>query len=103
MNTVDLAGRGNQARAHGRALLKPFVIVVICMGALLGAIFGFQAFKGKMIGKFMAQSAAAPQTVATVAVKPSDWQTHLQASGTLRAVRVRARTSPRRPPASLMK
>jgi len=74
-------------RAHGRALLKPFLIVVVLMGLLLGAIFGFQAFKGKMIGKFMAKSAATPQTVATVIVKPSDWQTQLQASGTLRAVR----------------
>lgn len=87
MSTVDFAGGGNQARAHGRALLKPFLVVVISMGVLLGAIFGFQAFKGKMIGKFMAQSAAAPQTVATVAVRPSNWQTQLQASGTLRAVR----------------
>jgi membrane fusion protein, multidrug efflux system len=73
--------------ARGRALLKPLLIVIVLMSVLLGAIFGFQAFKGKMIGKFMAQSAAAPQTVTAVAAKPSNWQAQMQASGTLRAVR----------------
>ena len=86
MNT-DLAETADSKRASGSALIKPLLIVIILMALLLGAIFGFQAFKAKMTGKFMAKNATTPQTVATTIAKPSSWQAQLQASGTLRAVR----------------
>ncbi len=42
---------------------------------------------GRMMGKYMAAAATAPQTVATVTAAEDQWQSRLQATGSLRAVR----------------
>jgi membrane fusion protein (multidrug efflux system) len=84
-NTGTAAG-GN-APIRRTALIKPLIILVVIAAIVLGGIFAFQTFKGKMIKKFMAAGASAPQSVSTVVASSSAWQDHLQAVGSLRAVR----------------
>jgi membrane fusion protein (multidrug efflux system) len=68
-------------------MVKPLIIVVLCVVLVIGGVFAWQAFIGKMIGKFMAQAASAPQTVSTVVAKKTTWQDQIRAIGSLRAVR----------------
>jgi membrane fusion protein (multidrug efflux system) len=70
-----------------RSMVKPLLIMVLLVVIVIGGVFAWQAFIGKMIGKFMAQAASAPQTVSTVVAKKSTWQAQIRAIGTLRAVR----------------
>jgi membrane fusion protein (multidrug efflux system) len=68
-------------------MVKPLIIMVLLVVLVIGGVFAWQAFIGKMIGKFMAQAASAPQTVSTVIAKKSSWQAQIAAIGSLRAVR----------------
>jgi membrane fusion protein (multidrug efflux system) len=63
------------------------IIVVLLVALLVGGVFGWQAIAGSFFKKFMAQAAAAPQTVSTVTAARSAWQAQIRAIGTLRAVR----------------
>jgi membrane fusion protein (multidrug efflux system) len=55
-------------------------------GLVLGAVFGFQAFKSVMIAKFMATLSNPPQTVSTTIAASQEWRSQLEAVGSLRAV-----------------
>jgi membrane fusion protein (multidrug efflux system) len=68
-------------------MVKPLIIMVLLVVLVIGGVFAWQAFIGKMIGKFMAQTASAPQTVSTVVAKKTTWQQQIRAIGSLRAVR----------------
>ena len=68
-------------------MIKRMVIMLIVVGVVFGGIFGFQAFKGAMIKKFMSQMSAPPQTVSTAVVGMQEWQPHLEAVGSLRALK----------------
>jgi membrane fusion protein (multidrug efflux system) len=68
-------------------MLKPLIIMVLLVVLVIGGVFAWQAFIGKMVGKFMAQAASAPQTVSTVVAKKTTWQQQIRAIGSLRAVR----------------
>ena len=70
-----------------RSMLKPLIIMVLLVVLVIGGVFAWQAFIGKMVGKFMAQAASAPQTVSTVVAKKTTWQQQIRAIGSLRAVR----------------
>jgi membrane fusion protein (multidrug efflux system) len=73
--------------AKPRAMIKPILIMLAVVAALLGAVFGWQ-FIGATIGKkYMTAAATAPQTVSTIAAATSEWQPFVQSTGTLRAVR----------------
>ncbi|MDN0082957.1 efflux RND transporter periplasmic adaptor subunit [Crenobacter sp. SG2305] len=63
------------------------VIMLVCVGALLALLVGFNAFKAQMMKKFMASNAAPPATVSAVTVSYQVWQPQLMAVGSLRAVR----------------
>ena len=67
-------------------MIKRMVIMLILAGVVFGGIFGFQAFKAKMIEKAMAAFANPPQTVSTTTAAKQDWQPQLEAVGSLRAV-----------------
>ncbi|HLH96679.1 MAG TPA: efflux RND transporter periplasmic adaptor subunit [Xanthobacteraceae bacterium] len=67
-------------------MIKRMVIMLILVGLVLGGIFGFQAFKASMIKKFMSAMGSPPQTVSTGKATYDDWQSTLQAVGSLRAV-----------------
>jgi len=68
-------------------MTKRMIIMLALVGLLFGGIFGFQAFKGAMIRKFMSSGVVPPQTVSTVGAQFSEWQGTFDAVGTLRAVR----------------
>lgn len=66
---------------------KRMVIMLVAVGVVFGGIFGFQAFKGAMIKKFMASQAQPPQTVSTVTAAAQEWLPQVKAVGSLRAMR----------------
>src|SRR5258706_15377158 len=68
-------------------MIKPLLILVVAVAAILGGIFAWHAFIGKMRQKGMSASAAAPQTVSTIVASTMRWQARTQAVGSLRAVR----------------
>ncbi|MGB5081541.1 MAG: efflux RND transporter periplasmic adaptor subunit [Burkholderiales bacterium] len=68
-------------------MTKRMIIMLALVGLLFGGIFGFQAFKGAMIRKFMSAGGVPPQTVSTANARFSAWQGEFDAVGTLRAVR----------------
>ena len=67
-------------------MIKRMVIMLIAVAVVFGGIFGFEAFKAKMIEKAMAALANPPQTVSTATAALQDWQPRLEAVGSLRAV-----------------
>jgi membrane fusion protein, multidrug efflux system len=68
-------------------MTKRMIIMLVAVVVLFGGIFGFQAFKGVMIRKFMSAAGVPPQTVSTAKVQFAEWQGEFQAVGTVRAVR----------------
>lgn len=67
-------------------MTKRMVIMIVLAGVVFGGIFGFQAFKGHMMKKFMASMGNAPQTVSTVKATYGEWQPKLEAVGSLHAI-----------------
>jgi membrane fusion protein, multidrug efflux system len=68
-------------------MTKRMVIMLISVAVVLGGVFGFQAFKGVMIKKFMATMTNPPQTVTAEAAHSSEWRPKITAVGSLRAVK----------------
>ncbi|HET9764015.1 MAG TPA: efflux RND transporter periplasmic adaptor subunit [Casimicrobiaceae bacterium] len=66
---------------------KRMVIMLVAVAVLLGGIVGFNWFKGYMMQKYMASAPVPPSTVSAMKAEYQDWQPHLSAVGTLRAVR----------------
>jgi membrane fusion protein (multidrug efflux system) len=73
--------------AAPKTMIGPIVIMVVMVAVVLGGIFAWQEFKGKMIKKYMSGAATAPQTVSTIVAAAANWQARTQAIGSLRAVR----------------
>jgi membrane fusion protein (multidrug efflux system) len=87
VSTIESSIDGGGATARPRALIKPLLILILAVAALMGLIFSWHLFIGKMIGKSMAGMATAPQTVSTIVAAASTWQSRTEALGTARAVR----------------
>lgn len=68
-------------------MIKRMIVMLVVVGLVLGAIFGFQAFKAKMIKQALAALSNPPQTVSTIQATEQDWQSRIEAVGSLRAVR----------------
>ncbi|MGH8738581.1 MAG: efflux RND transporter periplasmic adaptor subunit [Burkholderiales bacterium] len=68
-------------------MTKRMVLMLVLVGLLFGGIFGFQAFKGHMIKKFLSAQGIPAQTVSTTKAVYSEWQPRVTAVGSLRAVR----------------
>ncbi|MBX9622153.1 MAG: efflux RND transporter periplasmic adaptor subunit [Alphaproteobacteria bacterium] len=64
---------------------KQMKIMLLIVAVLFGSIFLYKAFQGYMIGKYMS-APRPPATVSAVKVTSSPWQSHLSATGTLRAI-----------------
>jgi membrane fusion protein, multidrug efflux system len=73
--------------ARPRAMIRPIVIMIIAVAVVLGGIFAWQSFIGRMMKKGMMAGATAPQTISTMIAAPVSWQSRIQAIGSLRAVR----------------
>ncbi len=88
MSTKELR---NDSSGHGTAPLKkmilPLVILAVVVAVILGGIFAWHLFMGKMMAKYMGAAATAPQTVSTAVAISTSWQAHTQAIGSLRAAR----------------
>jgi membrane fusion protein (multidrug efflux system) len=69
-----------------RPLLKRMIIMLALTGLVLGAVFGFEAFKSVMIRKFISTLSNPPQTVSTIVATSQEWQSQLEAVGSVRAV-----------------
>lgn len=67
-------------------MTKRMVIMLVLASVIFGGIFGFQAFKGHMMKKFMSSMGNAPQTVSTISAGYQEWQPQLEAVGSLRAI-----------------
>ena len=87
MSDIDsgAADGGNMAVAR-KALIKPLIILFAAAAVILGAILGFDLFKGRMIAKYMAAGAGAPQTVSTYVAQSLPWQSETRAVGDVRAL-----------------
>jgi membrane fusion protein (multidrug efflux system) len=68
-------------------MTKRMVFMLVAVAIVLGAVFGFQAFKGVMIRKYMSAMGSPPQTVSTTKAASSQWQPNIEAIGSLRAVK----------------
>ena len=68
-------------------MTKRMVLMLVIAGVIFGGIFGFQAFKSRMIKKYLSSQGVPPQTVSTIKAEFQEWQPELSAVGTLRAVR----------------
>jgi membrane fusion protein (multidrug efflux system) len=67
-------------------MIKRMIIMLLLVALVLGGVFGFQIFKGKMIAKYMAAAGNPAQTVSTSKATSEDWQPKLDAIGTIRAI-----------------
>ena len=70
-----------------KPIAKRMVIMLVGVGVLLGGVVGFNLFKGYMMGKYMASQPTPPATVTATKADFQQWQSALNAVGTLRAVR----------------
>lgn len=64
---------------------KRMIIMLIVVGILFGAVFGWKLFISFMIKRSMA-SMRMPMTISTMKVPSSSWQTTLKGVGSLRAI-----------------
>lgn len=60
--------------------------MLIGLGILFGGIFGWKLFTGLMMKRYMATMSAPVQTVSTMKVGYSSWQSSIKAVGSLRAI-----------------
>lgn len=67
-------------------MAKRMIIMLVLVALVLGGIFGFEAFRAKMIKQFLAGFGKEAQTVATTVAGTQEWQPQLRAVGSLRAV-----------------
>lgn len=68
-------------------MTKRMIIMLVAVGLILGAVFGFLAFKSYMMKKYMASMASPAQTVSTAKAAVTEWQSELRGVGSIRAVK----------------
>src|SRR5690349_12791944 len=86
-NNCDLCTAGGSwwNSCKGRLMLKRMVIMLVAVAVVFAAIFGFQAFKAKMIAQAIANLRNPPQSVSTMTAATQPWQDQLEAVGSTRA------------------
>lgn len=87
--SITETGNADDGRttAAPRAMIKPLAVLLIATAVILGGIFAWHVFMGKMMAKYMSGAATAPQTVSTTVATATSWQGQTQAVGSVRAVR----------------
>lgn len=68
-------------------MTRRMILMLVLAGLVFGGIFGFQAFKARMIRSYMAAHGIPAQTVSTIKASYGEWQPRFEAVGSLRAVR----------------
>lgn len=66
---------------------KRMLIMLIGLSILFGGIFAYQLFKAYMMKKYLSQGSSPVVSVSTMKVKTLPWQPHINASGSVRAVK----------------
>ena len=66
-------------------MIKRMIIMLIVVGIVLGGIFGFITFKGRMTKEFLSSQGEPLQTVSTIKAGYLEWLPKLEAVGSLRA------------------
>ena len=66
-------------------MIKRMIIMLIVVGLILGGIFGFISFKGRMIKEYMSSQGVPLQTVSTITANTLEWSPKLEAVGSLQA------------------
>lgn len=67
-------------------MIKRMIIMLIVVGLVLGGIFFFINFKGRMIKEFMTSQGEPVQTVSATKAETLAWSPKLEAIGTLQAI-----------------
>jgi membrane fusion protein (multidrug efflux system) len=67
-------------------MIKRMIIMLVVVGLILGGIFGFISFKGRMIKEYMSSQGVPLQTVSTITANSLEWSPKLEAVGSLQAV-----------------
>jgi membrane fusion protein, multidrug efflux system len=67
-------------------MIKRMVLMLLVVGAVFAAIFGYRIFMGTMMRKMMAGKAPA-EVVSAVQVQMASWQPRIKSVGSIRAVR----------------
>jgi len=67
-------------------MIKRMIIMLIVVGMILGGIFWFINFKGRMIKEFMLSQGEPLQTVSTTTAGFLEWLPKLEAVGSIQAV-----------------
>lgn len=67
-------------------MIKRMLIMLVLVGLVLGGIFGFISFKGRMIKQYMMAGGEPLQTVSTLEAGQQDWLPQLEAVGSIRAL-----------------
>ncbi|MCK5858867.1 efflux RND transporter periplasmic adaptor subunit [Abyssibacter sp.] len=67
-------------------MTKRLVIVLLALGVLFGAIFGFKAFMNAQMSKYFENMQQPPVAVTTTTAEKTVWEPTIPAVGTLRAV-----------------
>lgn len=68
-------------------MIKRMLVMLLLVGLVLGMVFGFKAFQGKMIKQYMSSMGKMPQTVSSTVANLQRWDSKIDAVGTMRAVR----------------
>lgn len=66
-------------------MFKRTLIMLAIVGVVLGGVFGFIDFKGRMTKQYMMAQGEPPRTVSTITASYQDWLPKQEAIGTLRA------------------
>lgn len=69
-----------------RSMIVRMIVMLLIVGAIAGAVYGFRAFGAAQGAKYMAAMKNPPQIVSTTPVAKQSWQASLSAVGSLRAV-----------------
>jgi membrane fusion protein (multidrug efflux system) len=73
------------AKSPTSRMLRYMLIMLVAVGLVFAAVFGFEAFRAKMIQKAISSLRNPPQTVSTIIAGTQAWQDRLEAVGSTRA------------------
>jgi membrane fusion protein (multidrug efflux system) len=68
-------------------MIKRMVAMLLAVGIIFGGIFGYLAFKGQMMKKYMSSAVEPAVVVSASKAKMSLWQSRISAVGSVKAVR----------------
>jgi len=71
---------------NNRKMRKRMIWMLVCVGLLFAALYGYHMFGTYMMKKYLASNARPPATVTAMKAVRLDWQPSLHAIGSLRAV-----------------